>query len=110
MSSFPRPLFNSFKHLGRNWFKRTKPNSITSKPHFEFTVASYNVLADKLLNEHPHLYANNNDHTPWVFDWNYRKSNLIAEIIYSNVDVSICLIAKHIFPNSCWTKWFFKPF
>ena len=88
MSALPRPIFRSFKEIGRNWFKRTRPNYLESKPSFEFTVASYNVLADKLLHGHPHLYFNRGKQESWIFDWNYRKNNLLAEIKCSDADVS----------------------
>jgi len=90
MASIPRPFFRSFKDLGRTWFKRTRPRTFEGKPNFEFTIASYNVLADKLLHDHPHLYFNRGNRDSWIFDWNYRKKNLIAEIIYSNADI-LCL-------------------
>ena len=88
MSSMPRPLFQSFRSIGRNWFKRTKPSDFKDKSTFEFTVASYNVLADQLLHDHPHLYFGRVGTESWIFDWNYRKRNLLAEIAYSNADVS----------------------
>ena len=92
MSSLPRPLFQSFQSLGRKWLKRTRPMYLNNKPTFEFTVASYNVLADQLLHDHPHLYFSRGVNESWIFDWNYRKKNLIAEIAYSNADVSRYII------------------
>jgi len=88
MSAIPRPIFRSFKEIGRSWFKRTWPTQLTKKPSFEFTVASYNVLADRLLQDHPHLYYTRGARQEtWIFDWNYRKKNLLAEIALSNADV-----------------------
>ena len=104
MTSLPRPLFKTFKRLGRSWFKRTRPEHIQTKPHFEFTVASYNVLADQLLHEHPDLYFNNhNNHERWIFDWNYRKNNLIEEILYANVDVSFEVL---FYRNLCQIEFY----
>lgn len=88
MSSLPRPIFRSFKDIGRTWFNRTRPSYLESRPSMEFTVASYNVLADKLLHDHPHLYFNRGRQESWIFDWNYRKRNLLEEIKCSDADVS----------------------
>lgn len=93
MSNIPRPLFRSFSRLGRHWLKRSRPNHIEASfknSSFEFTVASYNVLADHLLQEHPHLYYGQNGDEPWVYDWNYRKCNLMEEFKCSNPDI-LCL-------------------
>ena len=91
MCSVPKPFFRNFRCVGRNWIKRSTPEHL-SKSHdvnFEFTVASYNVLADSLLKEHSYLYRNtlSIDHQ-WVLDWSYRKHNLLQEITYADVDVS----------------------
>ena len=90
MSKIPGPLFKSFHRVGRHWLKRSRPVFIERRKekNFEFTIASYNVLADTLLHDHPHLYQGNHGNEPWVYDWNYRKRNLIEEIKYSNADVS----------------------
>jgi len=91
MTHLPRPIFRSYNRIGRHWIKRPRPQHIErNKDHnFEFTVASYNVLADQLLHEHPALYTHYS-HEPWVYDWNYRKHNLLDEILYSNADI-LCL-------------------
>ena len=98
MSSLPRPIFRSFKDIGRTWFNRTRPSYLESKPSLEFTVASYNVLADKLLHDHPHLYFNRGRQESWIFDWNYRKRNLLEEIKCSDADVStVCSSLSNYF-------------
>jgi len=80
MTHLPRPIFRSYNRIGRHWIKRPRPQHIErNKDHnFEFTVASYNVLADQLLHEHPALYTHYS-HEPWVYDWNYRKHNLLDD-------------------------------
>lgn len=43
----------------------------------DFTVMSYNILADDLLQTNPDLYA----HCSWeVLDWNYRCMRILLEI------------------------------
>lgn len=96
MSSLPRPLFRSFQDIRRSWFKRSWPSYLENKPTFEFTVASYNVLADKLLHDHPHLYFTRERQESWIFDWNYRKKNLLAEIRCSDADVSEQIKTLHL--------------
>ncbi|XP_002163613.2 protein angel homolog 2 [Hydra vulgaris] len=88
-----KPLFRNFRCVGRNWVKRPLPEHLSKSPdvNFEFTVASYNVLADCLLKEHSYLYRNAQSiNSPWLLDWNYRKHNLLKEIIYADADV-LCL-------------------
>ena len=87
----PRPFFTSFSNLGRHWYKRIIPEHIekTKNTNFEFTIASYNVLADKLMEDNPYLYYQGKRKDPKVFDWNYRKHNLLKEIKCANADVRI---------------------
>ena len=88
----PRPWFQAFNLVKRHWLKRARPDFIEKRKHrnFEFTIASYNILADVLLQDHPHLYQGNNRHNEaWVYDWNYRKTNLLEEIKYADADVSL---------------------
>lgn len=61
----------------------------------DFTVMSYNILAEDLLQANLDLYA----HCPWeVFDWNYRCMRILEEIEKWEPDVSrtVC-----IFKVSC---------
>lgn len=51
----------------------------------DFTVMSYNILADDLLQANLDLYAN----CPWeVLDWNYRCMRILMEIQKWAPDVS----------------------
>ncbi|KAI9327777.1 Endonuclease/exonuclease/phosphatase [Obelidium mucronatum] len=52
-----------------------------------FSVMSYNVLSDTLLNRHPHLYKNTDDK---YLDWDYRSRLIIKEIMYLLPDV-VCM-------------------
>uniref|UniRef100_A0A3P8UK50 Angel homolog 1 n=1 Tax=Cynoglossus semilaevis TaxID=244447 RepID=A0A3P8UK50_CYNSE len=58
-----------------------------SKTSMEFTVMSYNILAQDLLETHEDLYM----HCPLeVLDWNYRCKVLLDEIVKWNPDI-LCL-------------------
>lgn len=51
----------------------------------DFTVMSYNILADDLLQANLDLYT----HCPWeVLDWNYRCMRILMEIQKWAPDVS----------------------
>lgn len=62
-----------------------------TKASMDFTVMSYNILADDLLEANQDLYT----HCPLeVLDWSYRCSLLLEEILKWSPDVSqmYCLI------------------
>lgn len=79
-------LFSSPLDLGRRWYQihRTCYRQQRSQ-NFGFTVVSYNVLADGLLNAHSDLYAGTEQ---WLQQWEYRRRNLLKEILYYKADVS----------------------
>lgn len=57
----------------------------------DFTIMSYNILADDLLQANLDLYA----HCPWeVLDWNYRCKRILAEIEKWAPDVSHMCIQR----------------
>lgn len=59
----------------------------------DFTVMSYNILADDLLQANLDLYA----HCPWrVLDWNYRCVRILAEIQKWAPDVSQMYIQRKL--------------
>ncbi|CAH1982194.1 unnamed protein product [Acanthoscelides obtectus] len=69
----------------RRWEKLVeKPDK---KPGFIFTLMSYNVLAQDLLQWHPHLYKH---HNPKYLTWEKRWRNLMTEIQEIDPDI-ICL-------------------
>lgn len=56
-----------------------------TKASMDFTVMSYNILADDLLQANPELYA----HCPLeMLEWNYRCSLILEEINKWAPDVS----------------------
>lgn len=70
-----------------------EPN--TNQPGFIFTLMSYNVLAQDLLQDHPYLYRN---HNPISLEWKPRWKSLLREIKRINPDV--CIIC---YPESYFT-------
>lgn len=85
--STQRPLFTSPADLGRRWHHvRRKCYRQQRSQNFSFTVVSYNVLADGLLHANSHLYIGAEY---WVQQWEYRRRNLLQEILHYNADVSV---------------------
>lgn len=69
-----------FTDVGRKWLKYPASN-------LGFTLMSYNVLAQCLLEDNRYLY----DHChPDVLRWDYRKERLLAEFRLANADI-LCL-------------------
>lgn len=54
---------------------------------FDFSVMSYNILSQDLLQDNAYLYRHC---YPAVLPWNHRLPNLLAEIQQHDADVS-CL-------------------
>ncbi|XP_022062608.2 protein angel homolog 2 isoform X1 [Acanthochromis polyacanthus] len=54
---------------------------------FDFSVMSYNILSQELLQDNAYLYRHCN---PGVLPWEYRLPNLLAEIQQHNADI-LCL-------------------
>jgi len=67
----------------------TLPSSssdISQQNGFKFTIATYNVLAQNLLEDNSYLYSHcKNAH---YLEWSYRQKQLLAEIAYYQPDVS----------------------
>ena len=53
---------------------------------FKFTIASYNVLTQNLLEENSYLYSHCQDAR--CLEWSYRQKQLLAEISHYEPDVS----------------------
>lgn len=91
--SFPHhhihdPLYKNPYQVGRKPVLCQLPEKICDlSDGFDFTVLSYNVLSDDLLWQNKSLYHGCPE---WVLGWQYRKKNLLKEIINYNADVSIC--------------------
>lgn len=54
---------------------------------FRFTLVSYNILSQTLLNEHRYLYSNCN---PVDLEWPRRGNRIVTELIQNRADI-ICL-------------------
>lgn len=52
---------------------------------FDFTVMSYNILSQDLLEYNPHLYKHCQQQ---ILAWNYRFPNILADIKQLDADVS----------------------
>lgn len=85
-----QPLFTSAPDLGRRWHYLHRRCYHPHRSHnFSFTVVSYNVLADGLLHSNSHLY---NSTEEWLKHWDYRRRNLLKELLHYDADVSIKLL------------------
>ncbi|XP_072031481.1 LOW QUALITY PROTEIN: uncharacterized protein [Amphiura filiformis] len=73
----------------RHWKDTSLGRRHKSKPYtgVDFTVMSYNVLAQKLISMNDYLYHHCPRH---ILDWEYRKMNLLQEIADINSDI-VCL-------------------
>jgi len=67
-----------------NMFLRTSSNKFHQNS-FKFTIATYNLLAQNLLEDNGYLYSRCED---YHLEWSYRKKHLLAEIAYYEPDVS----------------------
>ena len=74
---------HSYMH-NRRWQKQAEE----TKGYVDFTVASYNVLSQDLLESNPHLYTHCRK-MPNVLEWDYRWHHLLREFTDLNADVSI---------------------
>ena len=70
-------------------FSTSRPTSGQSR-EFEFSVLSYNILADNLMLAHPNLYTECHKEKG-VLDWNNRWEGIKREIINSKCPDIICL-------------------
>ena len=71
----------------RHWKDSSLGRRHKNKPYpgMDFTVMSYNVLAQNLIEMNDYLYH----HCPqFIMEWEFRKNNLIREMADINSDVS----------------------
>lgn len=54
--------------------------------HFNFSILSYNILAQQLIDDNPFLY---NDCVENHLGWNRRKERLLKEILQQDADVCL---------------------
>ncbi|XP_057316235.1 uncharacterized protein LOC130657274 [Hydractinia symbiolongicarpus] len=92
-SSVPLPKFSTFEQLGRKWIKRNQPDEIKNNIllHFQFTIVSYAILTDSSLRTNLSRYKKRTaEKQEWVLDWEYRRENLLHELLFSGADI-LCL-------------------
>ncbi|XP_077179427.1 protein angel homolog 1 isoform X2 [Paroedura picta] len=65
---------------------------------FEFRVMSYNILAQDLIEQSPHLYMHCH---PDILSWSYRLANLLQEIQHWDPDI-LCL--QEVQENHYWEQ------
>ncbi|XP_061467803.1 protein angel homolog 1 [Rhineura floridana] len=65
---------------------------------FEFRVMSYNILAQDLIEQSPHLYMHCH---PDIMNWSYRFTNLLQEIQHWDPDI-LCL--QEVQENHYWEQ------
>ncbi|KAJ4928783.1 hypothetical protein JOQ06_004408, partial [Pogonophryne albipinna] len=78
--------------LQRHWQSSSPPCSTEPRPPgssaaFDFSVMSYNILSQQLLQDNAYLYRHC---PPAVLSWDYRRPNLLAEIQQHDADI-LCL-------------------
>lgn len=69
-----------FQRQHRNWMRTRYGSTFRYNQRYSqpFVLMSYNILAQVLLEKHPHLYRNNE---PQHLEWNYRLECLKNEIL-----------------------------
>ncbi|KAK1888740.1 Protein angel like 2 [Dissostichus eleginoides] len=83
---------NERRTLQRHWQSSSPPCSTEPRPPgssaaFDFSVMSYNILSQQLLQDNAYLYRHC---PPAVLSWDYRRPNLLAEIQQHDADI-LCL-------------------
>ncbi|XP_034251336.1 protein angel homolog 2 isoform X2 [Thrips palmi] len=73
--------------LGNTLLHKDGGPSIEFQDHNSFTVMSYNVLAQQLLEDHKYLYSKHDDR---ALTWEHRSRILLMEIEERNADI-LCL-------------------
>jgi protein angel len=82
----PFDVWRMNKLCNRRWME-VGHHSSPAAAGIEFTMATYNVLAQNLLEDNSYLYTSAN--RDWLA-WNYRQKNLLAEISFYNPDILCC--------------------
>ncbi|KAM9840015.1 protein angel homolog 2 isoform 2-T2 [Aulostomus maculatus] len=87
----PPPHGVKVKTLHRQWDAfaacSTEPQPPGGSSAFDFSVLSYNILSQELLQDNAHLYRHCK---PSVLPWDYRLPNLLSEIQSYDADI-LCL-------------------
>ena len=80
-----------------------------SENKFDFSVMSYNILSQDLLEDNSHLYKH--CRRP-VLHWSFRFPNILKEIKHFDADVSVKYHQNSSYKEKLdsFLKWFFIPF
>lgn len=71
-------------------FRKWVPvSSSREQTGFQFSVLSYNLLSQKLLDQHSYLY---HDHQRHALNWDKRLNNLMNEIHSANPEILCCQV------------------
>ncbi|CAD5121363.1 DgyrCDS9886 [Dimorphilus gyrociliatus] len=96
---------HNFKFKNRRWHKvinfNEKIKYKKAQQFIDFSIASYNLLAQNLLEDNRYLYKHCED---WMLSWDYRRNKLIEELSYRRSDI-LCLQEV----NAQHYESFFKP-
>ena len=89
---------SSFIHINTLYFSGSEGHAVdrkwkvilnknyTGRRYLNFSVVSYNVLAQNLIEANDHLYTGLE---PYYLSWEYRSQNLLKEIKRYSPDVSL---------------------
>jgi hypothetical protein len=90
----------------RKWI----PHEMTNKPGFIFTIFNYNILSQRLLEQHSYLYQSHNQN---ALDWKTRLYNIAGDIFKANPSILCCQVSEKIKSKAnvikvCPRKFIFK--
>ena len=93
------PSFHSIRdweltQCGRQYLRKPK-----SQQGFDFRVMSYNVLAQRLLEDNSYLYRDCDNN---VLKWKNRKRGLMAELRYHRPDVCMLFLTCLTLSSCCY--------
>ncbi|KAM4690841.1 protein angel homolog 1 isoform 2-T2 [Rhinophrynus dorsalis] len=98
--ALPQPIMYH-ELLWRDWEDLCDQQPIREK-HFDFSVLSYNILAQDLVNQNPELYQHCD---PFILSWEYRWGFILQELQHWEADI-VCLqevqedhYTEHIHPS-----------
>lgn len=92
--NYPNNRFHDQQHPRNNIndFRRWVPvDRNLKKPGLEFSVLSYNILSQRLLEQHSYLYDHQYQDKEQLL-WNRRFFNLVGEILYNKPDILCCQV------------------
>ncbi|XP_073465649.1 protein angel homolog 1 [Aquarana catesbeiana] len=85
--TLPQPIVYH-EVLWRDWQDLYNPDLVElGEKQFDFTILSYNILSQDLIEQNPHLYQHC---PPSILHWDYRWPNLLQELQHWEADI-LCL-------------------